>query len=86
MEVLMLFTKQKEFEEFYSSQSRTLFLSLIVPYLKITEGQRDTMVDDPQEFCNAIEDTCGDQKSKTVKVVAAKLLCALSDNVQGFYT
>ena len=56
-----------------------------MPYFKITEAQRETMESDPQEFCNAIEDVCGDQKSKTVKVIAAKLLCALSDNVPGFY-
>lgn len=43
------------------------------------------MFSDPKEFCNAIEDVCGEQKGGTVKVHAAKLLGALSDNVPGFY-
>ena len=58
----------------------------MIPYLKITDAERETRKSDPQEFCNAIEDVCGDQKSKTVKVVTAKLLCALCDNIPGFYT
>ena len=43
------------------------------------------MVADPSEFCNLIEDVCGDQKSTTVKVLAAKLLVNLSEQVEGFY-
>ena len=43
------------------------------------------MFSDPKEFCNAIEDVCGEQKGGTVKVHAAKLLGSLSDNVPGFY-
>ena len=60
-------------------------MQVIIPYLKVGEEEIQRMFSDPKEFCNAIEDVCGDQKGGTVKVHAAKLLGALSDNVPGFY-
>ncbi len=46
----------------------------------------ETMISDPKEFCHLIDDVCGQQKSSTVKTKAAQLLCALSENVTGFYS
>ena len=61
-------------------------MQIIIPFLKITESERETLVADPREFCNLIEDACGDQKSTTVKVLTAKLLSSLSENITGFYS
>lgn len=57
----------------------------MLPFLKITEAEREKLTSDPKEFCYLIEDVCGEQKSTTVKVITAKFLVSLSLNVQGFY-
>ena len=37
-----------------------MFLRIVIPFLKITESERETMESDPKEFCNSIEDICID--------------------------
>ena len=86
LEVLSFMTKEQEFKEFFTAEGVNLYLQIIIPFLKITETERETLVSDPQEFCNLIEDACGDQKSTTVKVLTAKLLSNLSENITGFYS
>ena len=85
LEVVTFMTREKEFADFFKNEGINLYLQVIVPFLKITENEKETLVSDPREFCNLIEDVCGDQKSTTVKVLSAKFLVALSQNVEGFY-
>jgi len=85
LDVLSVFTVEQEFKDFYRGRSQSLYLQVVIPFLKITEAERETMGSDVKEFCNLIEDVCGDQKSTTIKVTTAKLLTALCANVPGFY-
>ena len=39
-----------------------------MPFLKITQEEKDKIEEDPKEFVQLIEDVCGDQKSQTIKV------------------
>jgi hypothetical protein len=63
-----------------------IFIFIILPYLKISEAERESMANDPKEFVNLQIDTCSKQKSKTYKTQAAKLLEHLVDNVDGMLT
>jgi len=67
MEILSVFCTEMEFAQFFSRDSQNIFLQIIVPFLKITEAERETLESDPKEFCHLIDDVCGDQKSSTVK-------------------
>ncbi len=57
-----------------------------MPYLKISDGERDIIESDPKEFVNLQIDTCSKQKSKTYKTQAAKLLEHLVDHIDGMLT
>ena len=85
LEMLAVFTKEAEFTDYFTTEGHNLFLKIVLPYLKITESERESLEENPKEFCHLIEDVCGEQKSSTVKVRAAKLLCSMSSNVGGFY-
>ena len=56
--LLCLFTMQKEFTPFYTNNAAGLFLKIILPYLKITEKEREMIEDDPKEFVNYQIDIC----------------------------
>ena len=53
-------TREKEFADFFKNEAINLYLQVIIPFLKITESEKETLVSDPREFCNLIEDVCGD--------------------------
>ena len=56
-----------------------------MPFLKITQDEKDKIEEDPKEFVQLIEDVCGDQKSQTIKVQTAKLLSDLCEYVDSLY-
>ena len=60
LEVLTFMTREKEFADFFKNEAINLYLQVIIPFLKITESEKETLVSDPREFCNLIEDVCGD--------------------------
>lgn len=60
LEVISFMAKEHDFAEFYSVESFTLFMRIVLPFLKATDGERETMESDPKEFCNLIDDVCGD--------------------------
>ena len=56
-----------------------------MPFLSLTDEDLDQASTDPVEFINAIDDICGDQKSKTLKVRTAIMLESLCDNCHELY-
>jgi len=60
MEVLTFLTREKEFSEFFRNEGINLFLQIVLPFLKISEVEREMLAGDSREFCNLIEDVCGD--------------------------
>ena len=79
LEILIFLTREQEFADFFKREGLNLYLQIVLPFLNITEQEREQMVADPQEFCHLIEDVCDQQKSSTVKALAAKLLINLSE-------
>ena len=65
---MCIFAEESDFNEFYAANGFKIFVQIIIPYLKITEEERDKIEEDPKEFVRLIDDVCGDQKSDTVKV------------------
>lgn len=60
-----------------------LYMQVIVPYLKISEQERENIESNPKEFVNYAVDVCEKQESKTYKSQAAKLLENIVDHVDG---
>jgi hypothetical protein len=57
-----------------------------VPYLKISEQEKEDIESNPKEFANYSVDICEKQESKTYKSQAAKLLENIVDHVDGMLT
>ena len=85
IEMLTIFCTENEFKPYFLDDQQGRFLQLIVPYLKVTEAEKETLETDPTEFCNLIDDVCGDQKSSTVKTNIARLLDKLCSKVPNFF-
>ena len=60
LEMLAVFTKEAEFTDYFTTEGQNLFLKIVLPYLKITETERESLEENPKEFCHLIEDVCGD--------------------------
>ena len=63
-----------------------IFMQVILPYLRISEKEKEQLVEDPKEYVNYQIDICSKQKSGTYKTTAARLLESLVDHVDGFLT
>ena len=63
--------------------SSKLFIQVVLPYMKLSEKEREDMEGEPKEFVNYSLDICQKQLSRTYKSQAAKLLENLADNVDG---
>ena len=63
-----------------------LYLQVVMPYLKISEKEKEDIESNPKEFVNYSIDICDKQTSKTYKSNAAALLECLIDNVDGMLT
>jgi hypothetical protein len=84
IEVLCLMTRDLEtFNAFFMANGFKLYLQVIIPYLKISEQERENIESNPKEFVNYAVDVCEKQESKTYKSQAAKLLENIVDHVDG---
>ncbi len=63
-----------------------MLLGVIIPYLRITEKEKEDIIDNPKEFVNYTIDICQKQESKTHKSQAAKLLEHIVDHIDGMLT
>ncbi len=59
IEVLCLLSRESEiFNEFFMTNGFKLYLQVVVPYLKLSEQEREDIVSNPKEFVNYSVDIC----------------------------
>ena len=59
LEILGLFTNENEFHQiFFIPNSFRIYLQIILPFLKLTEKEKEDMDIDPKEFINYSIDIC----------------------------
>lgn len=86
IDVMCLLSREDDFRPFFLMNSFRLFLQVVMPYLRLSEKEREDMQDNPKEFVSYGIDICSKQKSRTYKSQASRLLEALIDNVDGMLT
>lgn len=56
--MLCVLSKENDFAEFFVSNAFKMFMQVIIPYLRITEKEKEDIGDDPKEFVNYSIDIC----------------------------
>ncbi len=86
LRILCNMLEDNSFYHFFSENKPKLIVDVILPLLKSTEEEKDSLINDPQNFVNLALDTCDKQSSDIPKTEAAKLLEALCDHIDGALT
>ena len=63
-----------------------IFISVIIPTLKITEAEKLQLEQDPTEFIFASDNLITERDPDQVKTHAAELLLAIGQNIDGMLT
>ena len=81
-----MLSKEIDFQPFFIPNAFKLYMQVVLPYLKISEKEKEDIEGNPKEFVNYQIDVCQKQKSRTYKSQAAKLLENIVDHVDGMLT
>jgi hypothetical protein len=58
IDVLCVLSKENDFSQFFVNNAFKMFMQVVIPFLKITEKEREDIADDPKEFVNYSIDIC----------------------------
>ncbi len=58
IDVLCVFSKENDFSHFFVPNAFKIYMQVIIPYLKITEKEKEDIMDSPAEFVNYTIDIC----------------------------
>lgn len=87
IDVLCLLSCQSDFQiSIFVPNGYKMFMQIVIPYLRISEKEKDDIENDPREFVNYSVDICQKQTSKTYKTQAAMLLEHIVDHIDGMLT
>lgn len=56
--MLCVLSKENDFSQFFVNNAFKMFMQVVIPFLKITEKEREDIADDPKEFVNYSIDIC----------------------------
>lgn len=58
IDILCILTNEEDFRPFYMMNSFKLYMQVVMPYLKLSEKERENIEEDPKEFVNYSLDIC----------------------------
>jgi hypothetical protein len=68
IDVLCLLSCESDFQiNIFVPNGCKMFMQIVIPYLKLSEKEKDDIENDPREFVNYSVDICQKQTSKTYK-------------------
>ena len=58
IDILCILTNEEDFRPFFMMNSFKLYMQVVMPYLKLSEKERENIEEDPKEFVNYSLDIC----------------------------
>ena len=58
IDILCILTNEEDFRPFFMMSSFKLYMQVVMPYLKLSEKERENIEEDPKEFVNYSLDIC----------------------------
>lgn len=58
IDILCLLASEKDLEAFFISFSFKIYLQIVLPFLRLSEKEKDQITEEPKEFINYSIDIC----------------------------
>ena len=58
IDILCILSNEEDFRPFFMMNSFKLYMQVVMPYLKLSEKERENIEEDPKEFVNYSLDIC----------------------------
>ena len=86
IKLLTLLPLEKAHTEYMLSKSMDIYIQIIIPLLRVTPEEIESISDNPHEFVNASIDICTEFESESIKTETSLLLLSIMRNVDGMQT